>query len=111
MAASAGSLVKGRTGESSMDGLWQSTHCSIWLRFSPCSDSRAWQLLQFFTATTVRRGVIFDPSTEKLNTLLSAPYDTVVSFTVPALITPEVRDSMPIEYVPQASAGTACANV
>src|SRR5438045_9702024 len=97
MAARVPSLVVERTGESSMDGLWQSTHCSIWLRFSPCRERRAWQLLQFFSATTVRRGVTFDPSTEKLTTLLSAPYCTVVSFTVPAFSTPEVRDSMPME--------------
>src|SRR5215470_392873 len=95
-----GSCVCGRVGESSADGLWQSTHCSIWLRFSPWIDSRAWQLLQFFNATTVRRAVTGDPSTEKLMTLLSAPYCTEASIVVPGLIVSTRRDSMPIEKVP-----------
>src|SRR5689334_18729847 len=96
LAFSEASVVVGRRAPSFSLGLWQSTHCSIWLRFSPWSERNAWHWLHFATATTVRRGATGEPSTEKFTTLLTAPYSDEISFFVPGFSVIPRRASMPM---------------
>src|SRR5947207_11380467 len=64
-------------------GLWQRTHCSTWLRFSPCRERKEWQPLHLAVSTTLRRGSTTDPSTEKYLIWLMAPYSVASSLVVP----------------------------
>src|SRR5579864_8315829 len=74
---SAGTVAFFRLPASFWLGLWHSTHCSIWLRFSPCTERRLWHWLQLLILTTVRRGCTGVPSTEKLKTTFLAPLVTL----------------------------------
>src|ERR1700691_6321800 len=67
-ALSAATTALGRWLISVFDGLWHSTQYSVLLRRLPCSESATWQALQLLSATTVRRGVTGEPSTEKFTT-------------------------------------------
>src|SRR5438270_9418969 len=81
-ALSAGTVATTRRAASFSLGLWQRTHCSIWLRFSPCSEREEWQPLHLAISTTFRRASTTEPSTAKYFTLLMAPYSVASSFVV-----------------------------
>src|SRR5215470_393284 len=93
---SAGTCALGRCEMSFSLGLWQRTHISIWLRFSPWIVSLVWQPLQLLIETTVRRGTIGEPSTEKLITLLVPPYSEFICLVVPGSRVIPRRPSIPM---------------
>src|SRR5579884_977135 len=99
-------LAMGRMETSVFDGLWQNTQYSGLFRSVPWSDSATWHWLQLVSATTARRGVMLEPSTEKYMTGFAAPYCTVFWAVVPASTVSERRASMPTANVPVAFAGT-----
>src|ERR1039457_2874708 len=90
------------------DGLWHSTQYSVLLRSPPCSESATWQPLQLLRATTVRRGVTAEPSTEKFTTGFVAASVTLCDEVVPANTVTLMRASPPMVYVPLAAVGMAC---
>jgi hypothetical protein len=77
----------------------------------PASESATWQLLQLLSATTVRRGVTGEPSTEKFTTGFGAPSVTVCYEVAPGNTVTVMRASPPMVYVPVALAGMALVNV
>src|SRR5580658_4177066 len=87
----------GRCEKSVSDGLWHSTQYSGLLRRLPCSESETWQALQLVSATTVRRGVTGEPSTEKFTTGFGlAPTETLCDEVVPGYTVTVMRASPPM---------------
>src|SRR4051794_34747598 len=44
--------------------LWQNTQYSVWLRFSPCSESLTWHWLHLAVSTTWRRFTTGEPDAQ-----------------------------------------------
>src|SRR6185369_13720519 len=82
-ALSAGLVATTRRTPSFSLGLWHSTHCSIWLRFSPWSDRLLWQPLHLAMSTTLLFLFNDAATTEKLKTLFMAPYSVTTCWVVP----------------------------
>src|ERR1700688_510932 len=95
-ALSAATVAMARVLASVFDGLWHSTQYSVLLRKPPCSESDTWHWLQLASATTVRRRVTGEPSTEKLTTGFLAPSWTVCADVVPASTFTPMRASPPM---------------
>ena len=66
-------------------GLWHMTHSPTVFRFPPCSDRKAWHLLQRSVETVVRRAFTAEPSTEKANCVLRAKSRTTCCLSVAGL--------------------------
>src|ERR1700761_1131411 len=95
-ALSTGFVALTRTVASVLDGLWQNTQYSVLLRSDPWSCRLTWQPLQLASATTPRRGVTVDPSTEKYDTGFGVAYCTLNCEVVPGSTISVRRASMPI---------------
>jgi hypothetical protein len=67
--------------------------------------------LQLLSATTVRRGVTGEPSTEKFTTGFAGLSLTLIDEVVPGYTVTVMRASPPMVYVPVAAAGMACVKV
>src|ERR1035437_228809 len=105
----------GRRAPSVWFGLWQITHSSIAIRCPPWENklgSRSWHLLQFASATSVRRGLTVPPVTATYLIGLNAPSWYVAGPAAGAGFSVTVRrHSMAKVQVPDASAGIAFVKV